>query len=240
MKVIRPNCRTQFTPADYAFMGSVLSIRGRETRWFARAAEDPDGLDIILDNPRLFRALLELNACLPVSLHLYFYVLVRQMLLQEDVKDREVADYVAELLSEFAAHARWRQPHASEPRPMDYFHEMLAALEKAEGEKRFELLTHIGNHALFLSGIFPGHLARRAERRAAPGFRFYEEMGSAHFRIAGDHYVARQLDMAPVLTTLGKAFHLARRALNHLSERLVCLQTERAVKNLFREIDEAG
>jgi len=97
--------------------------------------------------------------------------------------------------------------------------------------------THIGNFALFHTGIFPGHLQRRMERRAAPGFRFYEEIGSAHFRMAGNHRLARTMDMASIYLTLGQAFHVTRLALNHLSEKLVFLETNRAVKDLFSELD---
>jgi hypothetical protein len=240
MKVIRPNCRAHFTPADYEFIGSTLPDSGAKSQWLFQLLEDPDSLDIILDNPRIFRSVLDLKSCLSVSLHFYFYVLVRHVLLREDIQDREVADYVAEVLAEFASHQRWRHPDASEPRPMDYLHEMLAALDRADDDKRFIILTHIGNYSLFLSGIFPQHLLFRAERRAAPGFSFYEELGSAHFRMAGEHYLARKLAMAPVLITLGQVFRMIRMALNHLSERLVFLETHGAVQELFREIDSAG
>jgi hypothetical protein len=88
-----------------------------------------------------------------------------------------------------------------------------------------------------MSGIFPGHLQRRVERRAAPGFRFYEELGAAHFRMAGNHYLARRMDMVSIFMTLGQAFHVTRLALNHLSEKLVFLETDRAVRDLFSELE---
>jgi hypothetical protein len=45
------------------------------------------------------------------------------------------------------------------------------------------------------------------------------------------------MDMVSVLMTLGRAFHVTRLALNHLSEKLVFLETDRAVRDLFRELD---
>jgi hypothetical protein len=238
MKVIRANCRFQFTPADHEFIASVLpGYSGSDSRRLLRLFEEADTFDRVLDDPRLFRAVLDLKGCLRVSLHLYFYVLVRHVLLREDIRDREVADYVAELLAEFAAHQRWRRPHPDEPHPMEYLHEMMLLLERSEGEKRFEMQAHIGNYALFLAGIFPSHLLRRMERRGAPGFHFYEEMGSAHFRMAGDHDLARRMDLVTVFHTLGEVFHLARLALNNLSENLVFLETRKAVQDLFKEID---
>lgn len=237
MKVIRPNCRTQFTAADHEFIGSVLPGKDGSSQRIIRLAEDQGSLDILLDDARLFRAVLELRSCLRVSLHFYFYVLVRHALLREEIGDRDVADYVAEVLAEFSQLQRLRNPNPGDGRRLDYLHEMLEALERMEAEDRFAMQTHIGNYALFMAGLFPGHLQRRVERRAAPGFRFYEELGASHFRMAGHHYVARRMDMVSIFMTLGRAFHVTRLALNHLSEKLVFLETDRAVRDLFRELD---
>ncbi|MDB5051009.1 MAG: hypothetical protein JWO30_4080 [Fibrobacteres bacterium] len=238
MKVIRPNCRAQFTAADYEFISSVLPSRDGSSPRLIRLVEDRESLDILLDQPLLFRAVLELRSCLRVSLHFYFFVLVRHALLREDVQDRDVADYVAEVLAEFSMLQRLRNPNPKDDRHLDYMHEMLEALERMEEEERFAMQTHIGNYALFLSGIFPGHLQRRVERRAAPGFRFYEELGASHFRMAGHHYIARRMDMVSIFMTLGQAFHITRLALNHLSEKLVFLETDRAVRDLFLELEK--
>ncbi|MDB5106238.1 MAG: hypothetical protein JWP91_3927 [Fibrobacteres bacterium] len=237
MKVIRPNCRTQFTPADYDFIASVLPSLDAPTSGIIRLVRDPEILDLVLDQPSLFRAVLDLRSCLRVSLRFYFYVLVRHVLLREEIHDRDVADYVAEVLAEFSLLQRMRNPDPEDGRHLDYLHEMLEALERMEEEERFAMQTHIGNYALVMAGIFPGRLQRRVERRAAPGFRFYEELGAAHFRMAGNHYLARRMDMVSVLMTLGQAFHVTRLALNHLSEKLVFMETDRAVRDLFQELE---
>lgn len=236
MKVIRANCRYQFTPADYAFIAGALPAGSRDSGSLMRLLEDREDFDAILDDARMFRAVLDLKGCLPVSLHFYFYILVRHSLLRSDIQDRDVADYVAELLSEFAGE-RWRRPSDAEPHPLEYLHEMIALRDRSEGERRFEMQAHIGNYALFLAGLFPGYLARRMERRGAPGVGFYEEMGSAHFRMAGAHHLARRLELEAVFATLSEAFHHTRLALNHLSENLVFLETRKAVQDLFRELD---
>lgn len=238
MKVIRANCRYRFTPADYEFIAGVLPSGSQpDPRRLLRLLEEGDSFDKVLDDARLLRAVLDLKGCLSVSMPFYFYILVRHALLRSDIQDRDVADYVAELLAEFAAHERWRRPQAAEPHPVEYLHEMIALLDRSEGEKRFEMQAHIGNYALFLAGLFPSHLVRRMERRGAPGVGFYEEMGSAHFRMAGAHHLARRMELEAVFTTLGEAFHLTRLALNHLSESLVFLETQKVVQDLFKELD---
>jgi hypothetical protein len=237
MKVIRANCRTQFTAADYDFIASVLPALEAPSAGVIRLVHDPEILDRILDQPALFRAVLDLRGCLRVSLRFYFYVLVRHVLLREEIQDRDVADYVAEVLAEYSLLLRLRGSGSGDEPQLDYLHEMLESLERMEDGQRFAMQAHIGNYALVMSGIFPGHVQRRVERRAAPGFRFYEELGAAHFCMAGSHYLARRMDMASILMTLGRAFHVTRVALNHLSEKLVCLETDRAVRELFQELD---
>jgi hypothetical protein len=238
MKVIRPNCRAQFTPADYAFIATVLPVRKDGAAGLIRLFEDAEDMDRLLDQPRLFRAILDLPSCLPVSLHFYFYVLVRHALLRADIRDRDVADYVAEVLAEFSQLQRLSRPRPDGEGAFEYLHEMLEALERLEREERFALQCHIGNFALVQAGLFPGRVQRRVERHAAPGFRFYEELGSAYYRMAGEHWLARRMDLAPVFSALGEAFHVTRLALNHLSEKLLFLETDRAVGDLLREIDK--
>lgn len=237
MKVIRPNCRAQFTASDQDFIAAVLPGLDSPSSGIIRLVRDPEVMDRLLDQPALFRAVLDLGGCLRVSLRFYFYVLVRNVLLRADIRDRDVADYVAEVLAEFSLLQRMRNPGSDENTHLDYLHEMLEAMERMEDEERFAMQAHIGNYALVLSGIFPGSLQRRVERRAAPGFRFYEELGAAHFRMAGGHYLARRMDMVSILMTLGQAFHVTRMALNHLSRRLVFMETDRAVQDLFRELE---
>ena len=52
--------------------------------------------------------------------------------------------------------------------PLDYFFEMLTALEKADDRTRFFIRVHMGNHSLFLAGVFPDRIRFRAEARGFP------------------------------------------------------------------------
>ena len=76
-----------------------------------------------------------------------------------------------------------------------------------------------------MAGIFPKHIRRRHERYAAPGLRYYEEMGRMNFRVAGDSRPARKHDLSRVFHGLADSFRVARLALNDLSERLVLLES---------------
>src|SRR5690349_4257547 len=135
MNVIRPNCRVQFTAEDIDFIVSVLRPRVCDSETLIRLLADPDTRDLILDDEALLRAVLESRICLRVSTHLYFYVLVRHVFRRADISEREVADYVAEVLAEYS---RAQQMECKvKGKPLDYFFEMLAALQTADDTTSF-------------------------------------------------------------------------------------------------------
>jgi hypothetical protein len=220
MKVIQANCRVQFTANDVDFILAVLGKKRGAAESLVLLLADPETRDLILDDDLLFRALLEQGGCLRISPHLYFYVLVRHVLRRSGLDDRRVADYVAELLTEFSREERARCVTPDGTGRLDYFFDMLAALEKADDHTTFLIRAHIGNHSLFLSGVFPEHILHRAGRRGAPGLRYYQDLGRANYRAASDHRLATRYDLASVFDTLAEHFEPARRALNDLSERV--------------------
>jgi hypothetical protein len=222
MRMIQPNCRVQFTAEDIEFIMQVLGKKEDEAS-LVSLLTDPETRDLILDNDALFHALLEQRGCLRVSSHFYFYILVRHVLRQSGLEDRAVADYVAEVLAEFSREERTRLTVPGQTGPLDYFVDMLAALQTGDEQTAFYIRAHIGNHSLFLSGVFPERIRQRAERRACPDLRYYEEMGKINFRVAGNHRLARRYDLAPIFDTLSSGFAKTRLALNDLAERVFSL-----------------
>ena len=227
MKVIQPNCRMQFTAADIDFIVANLGRKTGDADCVTRLLSDPDSRDAILDDDALFRAVLEHRGCLTVSSHFYFYILVRRVLRNTGIDDREVADYVAEILAECSNIERTECRVPGQPEPLNYFFEMLLALQRADDRNSFELRAHIGSHALFITGVFPDRIRVRAERRGFPDLRYFEGVGQASFRAASDHRLAQRYDLARVFDTLGERFHTARKALNDLSERLLSWDDDR-------------
>jgi len=45
---------------------------------------------------------------------------------------------------------------------------MLAALQTADDRTSFHIRVHIGNHSLFLSGVFPSQIDFAPRRRVSP------------------------------------------------------------------------
>jgi hypothetical protein len=221
MKVIQPNCRNQFTAADIDFIVSVLGKTSSES--LLKLFSDPDSLDMILDEEALLKALLEQSGFIHVSRHFYFYVLVRHVLKRSGIDHRMLADYVAAMLVEFSLQERFRRPLNGEGEPMDYLVDMLAALNAADDMKRFLIRAHVGNHSLFVSGVFPERIHYRAQFRGAPEITYYESLGSSNFRVASDHRLAHRFDLSAVFTLLSEHFHDIRLALNDMTDRLLFL-----------------
>src|ERR1051325_487022 len=97
MKVIRPNCRIQFTADDIAFILGVLRPGVDNAECLIRLLADEETRDLVLDDEKLLHAVLEHTNCLRVSPHLYFYILVRQVFRRNGLEERAVADYIAEV-----------------------------------------------------------------------------------------------------------------------------------------------
>jgi hypothetical protein len=220
MFIIRPTCRNRFTPSDFDFLLNVLSRESDTTRQSLETLfEDPGSLDSLLDQEALFHALLEERALLGVSTYFYFYILVRHVLLETGCEDRELADYVAALLSEFSSTRRMRGA-LGESRPMDYMVDMLQAMREVDEPTRFALMLHLGNYALFLSGLYADYIERRSVRRAAPSLEYYESIGRSQFQAASDHRLAAKYQLGPLLGTLASEFRSTRMAINDISDRL--------------------
>lgn len=218
--MIQANCRVQFAAEDVDFILSVLGRRMGDAECLVRLLSDEESRDLILDDEALFHALIERRGCLRVSSRFYFYILVRTVFRRSGIQDRAVADYVAELLAEFAQAERGRCVIPGRPIPLDYFFEMLAALETADERTSFLIRAHIGNYSLFLSGVFPDRIRFRAEMRGFPDVKYFEALGRTQYRVAGDHRLARRYELTPIFNTLAERFQTTRLALNDIADRL--------------------
>ena len=220
LKMIQPRCRVQFGADDIDFILLVLGPKIGTSQCLIKLLSDEESRDLILDDEALFHALLERRGCLRVSARFYFYILVRQVFRRSDIQDRAVADYVAEVLAEFSRTERGRCVVPGQTAPLDYFIEMLSALQTADDRTGFFLRAHIGNYSLFLSGVFPDRIRFRAERRGAPELKYYEALGRAQYRAASDHRLAERFELSEILGTLSERFQASRLALNDIAERL--------------------
>jgi hypothetical protein len=221
--MITANCRDRFTADDFDFIVRTLSRSERDSITLVDLLTDEDTRDTILDDPRLFACVLERSAPLRISPQLYFYLLVRHVLKETGLNDRAVSDYVASMLECFSDSARMRSPAGGGTNgAIQYVSDMLVALRNASPQLTFRIRAHMGNYALFITGIFRETVESRSQR-GAPDLAFYEDVGRASYRAVAQHEVARSWELTGVYQTLASDFHDVRLALNRLSDSLLHL-----------------
>ncbi|KAA3439562.1 hypothetical protein [Rufibacter hautae] len=215
--MVLANCRAQFTANDFDFVASVLSRQSNQRISLVELLSDPECRDEMLDHEALPKALLSREGQVAVSQQLYFYVLARTVLRRQGIEDRELADYIGALLWQFSSVQRMHSPHEKMPQQFHYIAEMLEALSKASAAEAFLIRVHIGNYALFLSGMFHAWIEKR-QQRGAPDPSFYESVGRSSFKTAASHKLAYQLELAQVYALLAEGFRDTRLALNELAQ----------------------
>jgi hypothetical protein len=233
--MVLPNVRETFGRSEAAFLVWLLS-RGAEAernRYEGRLREE--GFDSILDDPRTFNAVMAGREFSSASSELVFYILVRHALLEEGIADRQLADYLSALLLTFGRAGRaFRVADGEE----EFHHlvDIVAAGNETDGRRAFLLRAHLGEFALWLSGLFPDHITARVQRRGAPGIRYFEELGSAGYRMASRYVDAERHGLDRLYGACADAFRSLRTSLNRIADRHLFPVRGDRVERLLRQV----
>jgi hypothetical protein len=219
--MIRANTRGRLTAADLQLVILLLSRGSAHRRAYLERRLEAEGPDPLLDSPDLLDRLLTVRTMLVPSEALFYFVVVRHALRGAGVDDSELADYLAALLLEFGQRDRaWRVDWNDDHRHR-YLVDILVDLESSSGERRFRVMLHLGNYALWLAGLFPDYIAARHLRKGGPTVTYYDELGRRGFGMASDHSLASQYGLDTLLRTAANRFASVRTALNGVSDRLL-------------------
>ncbi|GIW51794.1 MAG: hypothetical protein KatS3mg081_1149 [Gemmatimonadales bacterium] len=216
--MILANLRERLTAADLSFVVELLAQgdEGLRRKYEFMAAER--GRDYLLDQPGLFDLMKRASGLVSPSAPLFFYVAVRDALRAIGVDDAELSDYLGALLLEFAVRDRAYRIAPADDATYYYIADIVADLEVVSGKRGFLLRAHLGNFSLWLAGVFPDYVTARMVRRGGPDFSYYDEMGARGFRLAADHVLAREWNLAPIYSRAADSFEALRVALNRLSD----------------------
>ncbi len=233
--MILPSIRASFGRSDALHLVRLLGRGDDEIRDGAQQRLDDDGIDALLDDPRVLNSLLtspETSA--PPAL--IFYVLVRHALLETGIDDRSTADYVATLVLRFGSAGRAYRPSEGAAEEFHYLVDLVTQLQSADARRAFLLRTHMGNFSLWITGLFPDWVEARVRRRGAPSLRYYEQMGTTGYRLAADSREAQQLGVDDLLHGVAAHFSGVRGALNIVSDRWLWPDSGNPVNRLLREV----
>lgn len=233
--MIVPNVRASFGEEEADWLVRLLS-RGdaaREEHWEAVLAEQ--GMDRLLDDPRTLEALLDRDGVEVLPSRLVLYVILRRSLLDRGLESRTIADYVTALVHEFGFGRRARRISEHDEEEYGYLVDILDEMTRAEGRRAFLLQAHLGNFALWLSGLFPDFIAERVRRKGGPGLDYYEEMGQTGFRMAADAPHAQERALDDLYRGAAEAFGPLRQSLNRVSDRFLFPRPGTPVERLLRQ-----
>ena len=239
--MILPNVRASFGRTEAGYLIWLLT-RGSES---AREREElrlqEEGFDAILDDPRTLNALLSAEAGFSTApQNLVFYVLVRHALLEHGIHDRTLADYLSALLTNYGKERRAFRVDEHDPTEYSYLVDLITAANAASGHHAFLLQAHLGDFALWISGLFPDHIAARVQRRAAPPLSYYESLGASGYRNAAGHNEAASSGLTYVYRYCAEAFPDLRVALNSISDRHLFPARGASIERLLRQVADSA
>jgi hypothetical protein len=177
-----------------------------------------DGIDAILDDPELPIALVRSSTGAHASFPLFSYVRVRPALRRLGEGDRSLADYLSALVVHFGTRDRAARVGESDDQIYAALTDLLHDVNDPDARRSFLVRAHLGNYALWLSGIFPDFVEQRRWNRGGPQLEYYEEMGRRGFQLAAEHRLAEEHGLAPLYAAAADRFGLLRLALNSLSD----------------------
>lgn len=233
--MILANVRQRLTRDD-AQLALRLVSRGSEDELARAEGELRDhGLDALLDHPRLLPALTEARQAAHASMPLFAYVVVRSALREVEETDRGIADYVASILVHFGVRGRAQRVGEADDEVYETMSALLADVERGDPTRTFMVQAHLGNYALWLSGLFPDHIEVRRWRRGGPDLDYYEELGRRGYAMAAQHRLATQHGLASVFSAASERFPRLRLALNRVSDRLF-FPDDNSPERLMRQV----
>ena len=172
--MIQATVRHHLTRDDAQLVARLIARdSGTPLETIERTLSD-EGIDAVLDDPRLPAALMREGQGMRASLPLFSYVMVRHALRRLGEDDRRLADYVAAVLMHFGMRDNARRVSEADDQVYDSLAALLADVDDPDGRRSFLVRTHLGNYALWLSGLFPDYIEHRKWRRGGPDLDYYE------------------------------------------------------------------
>jgi len=165
--------------------------------------------DLIRDRQRLL---------LDLSPFLLFSVLLRRSLGRpRSPLERRVVNYLANLLTLFMTAERLHRVKPEDPEPHQHLVALFAGAAGAEPRRQFVTYAHLGNYALWLTGMQAEWLqARHRHGRRPVSPRYYAEAGRSGFERAARHRLARELELEDVFLRLALMFDFYRDGLHRM------------------------
>lgn len=237
--MILANVRQHLTRDDAQLALRLIARGSSETVEETETMLREQGIDSVLDDPRLLAGLIDARQGAHASFPLFAYVVVRHALREVGEGDRVLADYVASILLHFGLGGRAARISDADDEQYTTLAELSGAAESADAGRSLLVRAHLGNYALWMSGIFPDYIETRRWRRGGPDLEYYEEMGRRGFTLAADHRLAAEHGLTALFATAAARFPVLRQALNNVSDALL-FPNHQSPEKLMRQVRMEG
>ena len=160
---------------------------------------------VIFDREKLLR----------ISPFLLFNVLLRQVLADHRrPAERRVVNYLANLMALFVNKHRLYRIDSADQEAYEYLVDLIEQAVDADRRRRFLVHAHVGNYALFMTGLYGAFLEERFKhgRRTVNG-DYYADLGSSSYSQASALPPAQEFDLTDVFVRLSLTFDSYRQAL---------------------------
>lgn len=187
-----------------------------------RVHEHPSTLESILDSDYVHAAMMDRSTLwLDVSPRLFFNVLLRRCLAgRRSADERAAINYLANVLTLFARTERLYRVAPDDEKPQAYLVDLVAEAATAPPERQFLVQCHIGNYALYLSGVCAEWIRHRHRYRRRPlTVEYYATMGRSFYGSAAQNWRASRYGLRDVFHQLSGRFDYYRGGLQHLATR---------------------
>ncbi|MFN8571853.1 MAG: hypothetical protein U0132_07335 [Gemmatimonadaceae bacterium] len=163
----------------------------------------------------------------------------RQALCSVGERDRAMADYVASILLHFSLRQRTERIGEHDDEIYDSLAGLLKDAECGDPTRAFMVRAHLGNYALWLSGLFPDFIEERRSRRGGPDLGYYEDLGRRGYELAAEHRLAEQYGMQRLFAAVAERFPKLRVALNRVSDQFLFPNAHSPARLIRQVQDEA-
>lgn len=155
---------------------------------------------------------------LNISPFLLFSVLLRRSLARpRSALDRQVINYLANLLTLFIRTDRVYRVEPGDLAPHSYVVDLLQEVQDADPYRQFITYAHVGNYALWLTGLQLEWLEYRHRYHRRPiDAQYYVASGRSNFGQAARHRLAKEFSLEDVFLRLAMRFEYYKQGLNYM------------------------
>lgn len=210
------------TDNDLRFLLERFPQPGRDYEEMAAVIERlPTTLESLIESDWVLKRILDRRELvLEISPFLFFSVVLRKAIGRpQGALERKVLNYVANVLSLFVHTDRLYRVQPGDAETKAYIVDLLQEAAESDSRWQFCIYTHIGNYALFLTGLYPQWIEYRHRYKRRPVDRsYYEEQGQIYFHQAAQHRLAREYQLEEVFLRLALDFRRYAQGLNRMAD----------------------